>query len=106
MERKVPAGGTTLEGHYLPEGTLVGVNAWALHYDKSIFGQDTDCYRPERWLEASDEKKLEMKKHIFTVCDSKPGILITAATCMTLWIPSLHNFHFPSMDQQVAPVVL
>jgi cytochrome P450 len=45
----------------------VGVNAWVLHRNKSIFGQDADVYRPERGLDVSTVKKTEMKKHLFTV---------------------------------------
>ena len=28
LERHVPQGGVTLDGHYIPEGTVVGVNPW------------------------------------------------------------------------------
>ncbi|RAL13169.1 cytochrome P450 [Aspergillus homomorphus CBS 101889] len=66
LERRVPAEGATLEGHFLPGGTTVGVNAWVLHRNRQIFGQDTDIYRPERWLEASAERKTEMNRNLFT----------------------------------------
>ena len=49
LERRVPAGGLTLHGVYLPENTIVGVNAWALHYNKDVFGHDVHAFRPERW---------------------------------------------------------
>lgn len=28
LERHVPKGGATFDGHYLPEGTIVGMNPW------------------------------------------------------------------------------
>ena len=53
LERHVPPGGTTLCSTYLPAGTVVGVNAWAIHRDKSIYGDDANAFRPERWLQES-----------------------------------------------------
>ncbi|PLB50941.1 cytochrome P450 [Aspergillus steynii IBT 23096] len=66
LERKVPASGVTIDGYHLPPDTTVGVNAWVLHRNPTIFGADADTYRPERWLEATPEQKVEMKKYIFT----------------------------------------
>ncbi|PAV78173.1 hypothetical protein WR25_26186 [Diploscapter pachys] len=34
----------------IEEGTFVLANAWAIHYDKEIYGQDADQFVPERWL--------------------------------------------------------
>jgi cytochrome P450 len=33
LSRRVLAGGTTVEGRYHPEGTMVSSTAWSLHYD-------------------------------------------------------------------------
>ncbi|CAN8098145.1 unnamed protein product [Discula destructiva] len=54
--RIVPAGGATLCGTYFPAGTNVGVNAWVAHRNKKIWGEDAEEFRPERWLESSEEK--------------------------------------------------
>ena len=67
IERVVPQGGATIDGYALPERTVVGVNAWILHFNTQIFGNDAHVFRPERWLEASEEKRAEMTRHIFTV---------------------------------------
>lgn len=53
LERHVPPGGAVLCNVYLPARTVVGVNAWAIHREKSIYGEDADYFRPERWLEAT-----------------------------------------------------
>ncbi|KAF2996518.1 hypothetical protein E8E13_006109 [Curvularia kusanoi] len=50
LERVVPRGGLQINGYYLPEGTIVGVNAWASQHDMTLFGRDADEWRPERWL--------------------------------------------------------
>ncbi|KAL7949968.1 cytochrome P450 [Trichoderma barbatum] len=63
LPRVVPKGGAEIDGYFLPEGTTVGISPWVLHRDKSIFGHDADEYRPERWLEASQDKRYEMEKY-------------------------------------------
>jgi cytochrome P450 len=57
IERKVPAGGATISGVFFPEGTTVGCMPSAVHYNRAVFGEDADVFRPERWLEV-DEKTL------------------------------------------------
>ncbi|KAK4247369.1 cytochrome P450 [Corynascus novoguineensis] len=66
LERLVPRGGVTLHGVYLPEGTVVGVNAWVLHRNKDVFGEDVHSFRPERWIEGDEAKIKEMKRNLFT----------------------------------------
>ncbi|KAK2616092.1 hypothetical protein N8I77_002801 [Diaporthe amygdali] len=54
--RKVPKGGVVVDGHFIPEGSNVGVNSWVSHYNPSVWGPDADKFRPGRWLEAAAEK--------------------------------------------------
>ena len=44
----------------------MGVHAWVVHYNKGVYGADADCFRPERWLEASEEQHKAMEKSFFT----------------------------------------
>lgn len=67
LEREVPEGGVMLHGVHLPKGTVVGVNAWALHYNKDVFGQDAQVFRPERWIDGDAEKIKDMKRNMFAV---------------------------------------
>ena len=46
-----PAAGCQLGGFYVPGGTRIGVNPGVIHFDKSVFGDDADTFRPERWIE-------------------------------------------------------
>lgn len=55
LERVVPEGGTEIAGTYVKGGTVVGCNAWVIHHNKDVFGEDDEAYRPERWL--PDESK-------------------------------------------------
>lgn len=60
MPRLAPEGGMTLCDTYVPAGYTVGMNGAVVHYDKTVFGTDADCYRPQRWLdETSDVKRME-----------------------------------------------
>lgn len=60
LPRVVPPGGTHLAGHYIPAGNVVGVNAFVVHRDRNVFGEDADEFRPERWLE---NDTTEMGRH-------------------------------------------
>ncbi|KAH8669654.1 cytochrome P450 oxidoreductase [Tricladium varicosporioides] len=58
-ERVVPKGGDWYDGKFLPGGTFIGLNAWGLQLDP-VFGEDADVYRPERWLDNSEDRVKEM----------------------------------------------
>ncbi|PSN62351.1 cytochrome P450 [Corynespora cassiicola Philippines] len=62
LPRNVPKGGCHLLGHWLPEGTRVGVNAAVVHYDKRIFGKDSELFNPDRWFERDS---VEMERYMF-----------------------------------------
>ncbi|OQV09444.1 hypothetical protein CLAIMM_13564, partial [Cladophialophora immunda] len=59
LERVVPKGGATIDGVYIPEGTIVGMNPWVAARDKAVYGHDAAVFRPERWIDA-DEKTLKL----------------------------------------------
>ena len=59
--RCTPSGGATLGGHFIPEGTNVGCNAWVLHRNESCFGKDASTFRPERWLGGSQTTEMMTK---------------------------------------------
>ncbi|KAF2970325.1 hypothetical protein GQX73_g3174 [Xylaria multiplex] len=58
-ERVVPRGGDVLGDYALPEGTFVGLNAWGVQLNKTVYGDDANAFRPERWL-IEDTDKLHM----------------------------------------------
>ncbi|KAF7535059.1 hypothetical protein G7054_g5701 [Neopestalotiopsis clavispora] len=65
LGRTVPAGGATVCGHYLPEGTEVGISAWVVHRDPQIF-PEPHKFRPERWLTQDQDLKARMNRAFFT----------------------------------------
>ncbi|KAH7471968.1 hypothetical protein FOMA001_g13190 [Fusarium oxysporum f. sp. matthiolae] len=62
MVRIVPEGGATIAGHYLPEGTAVGVNPWVTHIDPNVYGPDAQVFRPERWIDSDPEQLKRMER--------------------------------------------
>ncbi|KAF4836184.1 Pisatin demethylase [Colletotrichum siamense] len=65
LERVVPEGGATIGGRFFPEGSVVGINSWVQHRDRSLFGDDADHFRPDRWL-VNDEAKLSVMNRNWT----------------------------------------
>ena len=66
LERVVPVGGSEICGERFEEGTIVGINAWVVHRDKGIFGDDAETWRPERWL-CDEHKRKAMEHSLLTV---------------------------------------
>lgn len=61
LPRYVPAGGRTIDGYFIPEGTIVSCQAYSTHrIDESVFPHP-DMFDPDRWLQEvgeSDRKRL------------------------------------------------
>lgn len=76
QERYVPAGGLTLpDGRFVPEGTAVGFNAYTMHRNKKIWGEDAEEFRPERWLQAEEEleETYKARMRLYNDCDLSFG---------------------------------
>ena len=80
LERIVPTPGAEIEGYHIPGGTIVGVNAWFVNFEKEIFGEDANDFRPERWLETDAERLSGMKRTLFSVRRSPPLPLLTCSS--------------------------
>ncbi|KAL4926772.1 cytochrome P450 [Aspergillus undulatus] len=59
--RHAPAAGCQVGGFFIPGNARIGVNPGVIHFDKSVFGEDSDIFRPERWI---DGDASNMDKHI------------------------------------------
>ena len=67
LERTVPVSGLLLpDGHILPAGTNVSINAWVLNRH-TVFGEDPDEFIPERWLQQNHETTEVFKERISTM---------------------------------------
>jgi cytochrome P450 len=67
LERIVPAEGTTIEGVWLPGGTVIGINPWVVSRDPTVYGEDAEIYKPERWIESSPEQLKLMERNFLAV---------------------------------------
>ncbi len=66
LVRVVPPGGTQLAGRHFPAGATVGINGWVAHRNTSIFGEDAEQWRPERWQEIDNQGRgSEVEKYFF-----------------------------------------
>jgi cytochrome P450 len=50
LPRVAPKGGETVDGHFLPEGTIVSTNPFAASMSKENF-EDPWSFKPDRWLD-------------------------------------------------------
>lgn len=66
LERIVPPQGATICGQHLPGGTIVGCTAWVVHRDEGVFGARAGEFRPERWLDATEEQQARMNGALFS----------------------------------------
>ncbi|KAK5042882.1 hypothetical protein LTR84_012415 [Exophiala bonariae] len=60
LPRRVNKEGLLLAGTYFPEGTEVGVNAWALHHNPRFCGPDYQEFKPERWFNQEYQRNLHL----------------------------------------------
>lgn len=67
LERIVPESGLEVDGYYIPPGTRVAMNPWAVHREVGLYGSDPDVWRPERWM-CGEEKRKVMYNSLLTVC--------------------------------------
>ncbi|MCJ1258546.1 hypothetical protein MMC24_006379 [Lignoscripta atroalba] len=65
-ERVVPSEGAIISGQRLRGGTVVGISAWVVHRDYSVFGNDSDIWRPERWTECDGDRRRKMENTLMT----------------------------------------
>ncbi len=65
---KTPANSLSKPTLRLPGGINVGASPFVFQRSKSVFGEDAEMFRPERWLEADTEELDTMERRILAVC--------------------------------------
>jgi len=80
LERIVPEGGMQINQYHIPEGTIIGINAWVMHYDATVFGDDAHLFRPERWADDGSKEGKErlriMERSFFAVSKTKINLML------------------------------
>jgi cytochrome P450 len=56
LYKQVPEGGDVIHGFFVPGGTQVGQNICGVTHSVDVFGPDADVFRPERWVEAGEDR--------------------------------------------------
>lgn len=69
LERVVPPEGATICDRFIPGGAVVGINAWVVHQDKQVYGDDAAVFKPERWLDADAEQLRLMNRTFLAVSE-------------------------------------
>ncbi|KAH6669246.1 benzoate 4-monooxygenase cytochrome P450 [Halenospora varia] len=106
LVRRVPDGGRELEGVFIPAGTTVGINMWVLHRDRSLYGEDAEEWRPERWLEYSEEKIRTLEPYNMSFgagARSCPGKHLAAAVYMKAIPMLLRDFEWGFSEEEPKP---
>ncbi|KAF4451645.1 hypothetical protein F53441_5324 [Fusarium austroafricanum] len=62
--REVPAGGDTINGHFIPGGTSIAVNFSAVLRSRALFGEDAAVFRPERFIGLTEPELAEMRRNV------------------------------------------
>lgn len=61
MPRVVPVEGLKIENVEYPPGTIISAQPYSLHRDQELF-EDPEVFRPQRWMEATEDQKVRMLK--------------------------------------------
>jgi cytochrome P450 len=67
LSKKSPPQGDTFNGRFIPGGVEIGQCIWGVERSKTVFGEDSMVFRPERWLEAKVERLENMEKSVALV---------------------------------------
>jgi len=59
--RVTPAAGAQIGPYHVPGGVRISCNQYSLHRNADVF-PEPEAWKPERWLQATKEKKTEMMK--------------------------------------------
>lgn len=62
--KTMPLEGDAVHGKFIPGGTAIGMNASSMLYSRTLFGDDADVFRPGRFLEINEAKRVEMERHV------------------------------------------
>lgn len=54
---------TTIAGTEIPKGTIVVAMPWAINRNPQYWGEDAEVFRPERWIDKTEDGALRANKH-------------------------------------------
>lgn len=60
----VPPEGEVVQGKFIPGGTIIAMNVPYMLRSPELFGPDTGLFRPERWMEVSEDEQADMERQV------------------------------------------
>lgn len=84
VEKSIPTGGMTVNGHFLPTGTIVEWQLDAFHYDRDIYGDNVQEFQPERWLSADPCPRKHMEQALLAFNISRRACVAVRAVWLEL----------------------
>lgn len=98
VEKSIPTGGMTVNGHFLPVGTLVEWQLDAFHHDRDIYGDNVHEFRPERWMNADPSTRKRMEQALLTFNISRQ----TCVAFRAVWLELKKLFVLMSLQFDVS----
>ncbi|KAI9292790.1 cytochrome P450 [Neoconidiobolus thromboides FSU 785] len=100
--RVTPRGGRVIDGYFIPEKTIVGVNIMALH-NSPKYWKDPEAFNPERWIQ---DDQFKMNNHFMPFLIGPRACIGRTLAWMDLYLVSAHlvrsfNFDFKDKEKQL-----
>jgi cytochrome P450 len=69
VPKQTPPEGDFINGMFIPGGTAIGTSFFGIQRNKTVYGDDADVFRPERWLPGAvdPERRKRMDQSVDTV---------------------------------------
>jgi cytochrome P450 len=75
--------GVTIGDRTFPEGTILSLNPWVIHYSKEFWGPDANEFSPNRWFEKDNAVR---EKYLISVSDIKSfNVLYELTSAYSVW---------------------
>jgi cytochrome P450 len=80
LPREVLAGGLTIDGHFFPEGTILGTSAYAIHHNPDYFPEPF-TFKPDRWIPLPQKQEPDSTSPSTTAQDTSSIATAKSAFC-------------------------
>ncbi|RFU27151.1 hypothetical protein B7463_g9175, partial [Scytalidium lignicola] len=74
LPRQTPPEGAQIAGHWIKGGVTVSVPTYTIHHNASLFTDPWE-FRPERWVEGSEQERENLKKYVIPFTLGRHGCI-------------------------------
>ncbi|KAB8216381.1 benzoate 4-monooxygenase cytochrome P450 [Aspergillus novoparasiticus] len=100
LPRVVPRGGSTVDGHFVPEGTIVSTSPFAASMSSSNFTNPRE-FNPDRWLGSSKTDDLEASQPFSLGSRSCMGRSLGWMELQTIMAKIIFSFDLELVDEKL-----